>query len=133
MKTYTFRISEEPPYGFFFEGDEPEVGAELVLLEDHIAVMDAKEGVINMTVDRLGGMVEGAPTYRVNFLQRIDELRRIESRGLNERAMLVEWLRSWALDYRTEGSSCGNTVAGALERAADLAEKGEHTRKEGRS
>jgi hypothetical protein len=42
---------------------------------------EASEGVLAMTVDRLGGMVEGRPTERVNFLQRIDELREIERRA----------------------------------------------------
>jgi hypothetical protein len=36
------------------------------------------EGVLSMTVARLGGIVEGNPTGRHNFLQRIDELREIE-------------------------------------------------------
>lgn len=36
------------------------------------------EGVLFMTVARLGGLVEGRPTERLNFLQRIDELRDIE-------------------------------------------------------
>lgn len=38
----------------------------------------AKEALIHMAVARLGGEIEGAPTHRINFLQRIDELRRIE-------------------------------------------------------
>jgi hypothetical protein len=37
------------------------------------------EGVLSMTVDRLGGMVEGHPTQRINFLQRIDALVAMES------------------------------------------------------
>ncbi len=36
------------------------------------------EGILAMVVRRLGGTVEGKPTERGNFLQRIDELRRIE-------------------------------------------------------
>lgn len=32
-----------------------------------------------MTVHRLGGTVEGAPTARINFLQRIDELVAMEA------------------------------------------------------
>ena len=32
------------------------------------------EGILSMAVDRLGGLVEGAPTSRHNFLQRIDQL-----------------------------------------------------------
>lgn len=34
----------------------------------------ARDGVLAMTVARLGGMVEGRPTERVNFLQRVDQL-----------------------------------------------------------
>jgi hypothetical protein len=41
--------------------------------------LEVREGTIAMAVARLGGMVEGAPTARVNFLQRIDELVRIEA------------------------------------------------------
>ena len=37
------------------------------------------EGVLSMTVHRLEGIVEGNPTGRHNFLQRIDELRKIEA------------------------------------------------------
>ena len=40
---------------------------------------DTAEAVINMAVARLGGTVEGLPTHRLNFLQRIDELVRLES------------------------------------------------------
>lgn len=36
------------------------------------------DGQIAMTVHRLGGMVEGAPTHAGNFLQRVDALREIE-------------------------------------------------------
>jgi hypothetical protein len=38
------------------------------------------DGTLNMAVDRLGGTVEGAPTSRINFLQRIDELVLMEKR-----------------------------------------------------
>lgn len=34
---------------------------------------------LNMAAARLGGTVEGLPTHRLNFLQRVDELRRIEA------------------------------------------------------
>lgn len=54
------------------------------------------EATLAMAVARLGGEVEGAPTARVNFLQRIDELRRVEAgaRADNEalRAKLEETL-----------------------------------------
>jgi hypothetical protein len=37
------------------------------------------EATLSMAVARLGGEVEGAPTHRGNFLQRVDELREIEA------------------------------------------------------
>lgn len=44
------------------------------------AARDASEAVLSMTVARLGGEVEGAPTHRINFLQRVDALRETEAR-----------------------------------------------------
>lgn len=38
-----------------------------------------QDATIQMAVSRLGGIVEGNPTARHNFLQRIDELRKKES------------------------------------------------------
>lgn len=52
-----------------------ELEARVAELEVEVA---AKEATIHMAVARLGGEVEGAPTHRINFLQRIDELRGIE-------------------------------------------------------
>lgn len=46
-------------------------------LEETIA---ARDGTLYMAVARLGGLVDGRPTERVNFLQRIDALRRTEER-----------------------------------------------------
>ena len=40
--------------------------------------LECEKAVLCMTVSRLGGNVEGRPTARLNFLQRVDELRRIE-------------------------------------------------------
>ena len=40
--------------------------------------LDGEVAVLAMTVSRLGGLVEGRPTLRLNFLQRVDELREIE-------------------------------------------------------
>lgn len=42
------------------------------------AALEGERGVLAMTVAQLGGEVEGRPTERVNFLQRIGELREIE-------------------------------------------------------
>lgn len=39
---------------------------------------ECSEATLAMAVARLGGQVEGAPTHQINFLQRIDELRRVE-------------------------------------------------------
>lgn len=39
-------------------------------------------GILSMTVARLEGTVEGYPTHTGNFLQRIDELRKIERKAL---------------------------------------------------
>ncbi len=38
--------------------------------------------VLHMTVSRLGGNVEGRPTIRLNFLQRIDELVEMEGKQI---------------------------------------------------
>ena len=46
-------------------------------------------GSLNMTVDRLGGEVEGKPTHEGNFLQRVDELRRIEETMTTRQANTV--------------------------------------------
>jgi len=51
-----------------------------VLLRDADIVLAAREATISMAVNRLGGLVEGLPTHRGNFLQRIDALRAIEAR-----------------------------------------------------
>lgn len=58
------------------------VAEEMLRLAARVAELEvevaAKEATIHMAVARLGGEVEGAPTHRINFLQRIDELRGIE-------------------------------------------------------
>lgn len=50
-------------------------------LEEAVA---ARDGVLRMAVARLGGEVDGHPTHRINFLQRIDALRAIEDRAAME-------------------------------------------------
>lgn len=40
---------------------------------------DVLAATIQMACQRLGGLVEGKPPHAGNFLQRIDELRRIEA------------------------------------------------------
>lgn len=39
---------------------------------------ETSEAILAMAVARLGGEVEGRPTHRGNFLQRVDELRKVE-------------------------------------------------------
>lgn len=56
--------------------------------------LECELGVRHMTVDRLGGLVEGQPTYTGNFLQRIDELVRKEA----DRDALVE-VAEWAMTF----------------------------------
>ena len=53
-----------------------EAEAELDRLREEV---DHEKSVLAMAVARLGGKVEGQQTHRGNFLQRIDELRVIES------------------------------------------------------
>jgi hypothetical protein len=63
----------------------PGLRDELALAQEQIARLELelaeawaqvkmRDGTLNMAVDRLGGIVEGNPTGRHNFLQRIDEL-----------------------------------------------------------
>lgn len=40
------------------------------------------EATLAMVVARLGGLVEGRPTHRINFLQRIDQLVELERKVL---------------------------------------------------
>lgn len=47
------------------------------------------EGMIDMACDRLGGLVEGRPPERINFLQRIDELVAKEAELEAERAKVA--------------------------------------------
>jgi len=48
--------------------------------------IESRDAVLAMTVARLGGTVEGQPTHRKNFLQRVDELREIEQRAALQEA-----------------------------------------------
>lgn len=41
--------------------------------------LECRDATIRMACDRLGGLVEGRPTAPLNFLQRIDELVRLEA------------------------------------------------------
>jgi len=61
---------------------DPQMRAELLRLAEENQELQltvaGRDATLAMTVARLGGEVEGAPTHRVNFLQRIDALRAIE-------------------------------------------------------
>lgn len=61
------------------EDERPAAEVRTVALVEGLALaLRGAEAVLAMTVGRLGGNVEGRPTARLNFLQRIDELREIE-------------------------------------------------------
>lgn len=64
-----------------------EVEAERDRLQAEVAALN---GIISMTVARVGGVVEGNPAGKHNFLQRIDELRRIEAENARYKAALEE-------------------------------------------
>jgi hypothetical protein len=49
------------------------------IVKDLDLAVKCREATLAMAVARLGEEVEGAPTYRGNFLQRIDALRAIEA------------------------------------------------------
>lgn len=68
----------------YVHGDLLTLRDEIAALREQITVKNAQldigRGMLRMAVDRLGGIVEGKQTHEGNFLQRIDELRRIEDR-----------------------------------------------------
>jgi hypothetical protein len=55
-----------------------------------LAAVTSAEGVLSMAVARLGGLVEGRPTARHNFLQRIDELRQLENSPYRIRSLQLQ-------------------------------------------
>jgi hypothetical protein len=70
-----------------------------------------------MAVDRLGGIVEGNPTARHNFLQRVDELVEKETKLKQTEAELnkMNRLQSMHLDaLRRVSASLGNPFAGDM-------------------
>ena len=77
------------------------LSADRKALRDHVRKLEAQgraladiamqtkaqwDSQIAMTVARLGGEVEGAPTHAGNFLQRIDALRKVERAALAPRS-----------------------------------------------
>lgn len=59
--------------------------------EEAEATASCRDATLAMAVARLGGQVEGKPTQRSNFLQRIDALREAEA----ERDELRKWRAAW--------------------------------------
>lgn len=61
-----------------FENMNTQAASEIDHLRARVAeyklAHEGSEAVIHMAIARLGGLVEGLPTHRGNFLQRIDEL-----------------------------------------------------------
>lgn len=84
-----------------------EVEDRLVVLERELAearaTVEMRDGTLMMTVHRLEGMVEGRPTERVNFLQRIDELREKETTLFTLQRQVRELVQSWQRRGDEEG------------------------------
>lgn len=70
-------------------------------------------GVLAMTVARLGGLVEGNPTHRINFLQRIDALRKTEKTALEALACLVNLSQHPLFHEQTELPAWTDCIAEA--------------------
>lgn len=58
--------------------DENEIATLRLRVAEYRLAHEGSEAVIHMAIARMGGLVEGRPTHRGNFLQRIDELVRKE-------------------------------------------------------
>lgn len=58
--------------------DEKEIATLRLCVAEYKLAHDGSEAAIHMAIARMGGLVEGRPTHRGNFLQRIDELVRKE-------------------------------------------------------
>lgn len=73
---------------------------------------------IAMTVHRLGGMVEGAPTHAGNFLQRVDALR---ARVASLEAALREWLDAYDVGAETSYETTEREISAMAAARAALA------------
>lgn len=90
---------------------------------------ELSESTINMAIARLGGMVDGQPTSRRNFLQRIDELRWIEEDRKNLQAEIARRDRyrmscacfTGDCDHDTHGECLRDQAAAIEEQAAYIA------------
>jgi len=60
------------------QSDEKEIATLRLRVAEYKLAHEGSEAVIHMAIARMGGLVEGRPTHRGNFLQRIDELVRKE-------------------------------------------------------
>lgn len=86
--------------------------------------LDMERTCIRMAVLRLGGMVEGAPTHRLNFLQRIDALVTAERSLAEARAERDEWARKYgtahadAANAEAERNDFNSHIAATQERLA---------------
>lgn len=65
-----------------------------------------RDSVLAMTVSRLGGLVEGRPTARVNFLQRVDELRGVEVRLAEAEGLLARRPHIWEQERKHVEDYC---------------------------
>lgn len=78
---------------------ERECAAETARADREALAHGCSEGVIHAVIHRIGGIVEGNPTGRHNFLQRVDALVEAEARADREAAARQEAERQ-ALDLR---------------------------------
>ncbi len=71
-----------------------------------LALHECHDSIVHsMTVARLGGTVEGNPTAKHNFLQRVDELREIERRYWRLSAAMEEIINT------TPGATAAYVIA----------------------
>lgn len=90
--------------------------------EERIAELMEIRAMLTMAVARLGGIVEGAPTHRINFLQRIDALREIERQHAELADALESCLRACeaavvTADLRREPRSFRDALFAAVTKA----------------
>ena len=76
----------------------------------------SSEATLAMAVARLGGEVEGAPTHRINFLQRIDALRRVEEQH-GELADACDRLIRWLTAFERNEATTGDEAVAAVDAA----------------
>lgn len=105
-----------------FSADDEILAREILrLAEENVRLrleVESRDATLHMTVARLGGEVEGAPTHRINFLQRVDALVR------QERSLRILAHEMWVclkedLELDPEANREALEAAGLIEMLAD--------------